>query len=104
MHRGRPPPPPWTEFLTHATENITLPQTSFAGGNYCHCNLTLPTSKSVRRSPLNNMTIYNIKRPVNSPLKRFSKYQHVKVIYDTWMLLMVALGNFIQVCLDVYIQ
>ena len=25
--------PLWTEFLTHATENITLPQTSFAGGN-----------------------------------------------------------------------
>ena len=23
--------PPWTEFLTHASENITLPQTSFAG-------------------------------------------------------------------------
>ena len=23
----------WTEFLTHATENITLPQTSFVGGN-----------------------------------------------------------------------
>ena len=23
---------PWTEFLTHATESITLPQTSFAGG------------------------------------------------------------------------
>ena len=22
----------WTEFLTHASENITLPQTSFAGG------------------------------------------------------------------------
>ena len=21
-----PPPPPWTEFLTHASENITLPQ------------------------------------------------------------------------------
>ena len=29
-----PPPPPWIEFVTHATENITLPQTSFAGGNY----------------------------------------------------------------------
>ena len=27
-----PPPHAWTEFLTHATENITLPQTSFAGG------------------------------------------------------------------------
>ena len=26
-------PPLWTEFLTHATENITLPKTSFAGGN-----------------------------------------------------------------------
>ena len=24
--------PPWTEFLTHASENITLPHTSFAGG------------------------------------------------------------------------
>ena len=32
MHWGRPPL--WTEFLTHASENITLPQTSFAGGNY----------------------------------------------------------------------
>ena len=27
------PHPPRTEFLTHASENITLPQTSFAGGN-----------------------------------------------------------------------
>ena len=25
-HAGIPPPPPWTEFLTHASENITLPQ------------------------------------------------------------------------------
>ena len=25
--------PMWTEFLTHASENITLPQTSFARGN-----------------------------------------------------------------------
>ena len=25
-------PPPWTEFLTHASEIITLPETSFAGG------------------------------------------------------------------------
>ena len=31
MHAGIPPPP-WTEFLTHASEKITLPQTSFAGG------------------------------------------------------------------------
>ena len=26
------PLPVWTEFFTHAYENITLPQTSFAGG------------------------------------------------------------------------
>ena len=26
------PHQPWTEFLTHVSENITLPQTSFAGG------------------------------------------------------------------------
>ena len=25
-------PPPWREFLTHASEYITLPQTSIAGG------------------------------------------------------------------------
>ena len=29
--------PLWTEFLTHASENITLPQTSFAGGNKSIC-------------------------------------------------------------------
>ena len=29
------PPSPWTEFLTHASENITLTQTSFAGGKNC---------------------------------------------------------------------
>ena len=27
-----PPPPPWTEWLTDRCKNITLPQTSFAGG------------------------------------------------------------------------
>ena len=31
VHAGIPPPPQWTEFLTHAPENITLPQT--LGGN-----------------------------------------------------------------------
>ena len=33
MHAGIPAPPLWTEFLTHASQNITLPQTSFVGGN-----------------------------------------------------------------------
>ena len=31
-YQPNPPPPPCTEFLTHATENITLPQTLFVGG------------------------------------------------------------------------
>ena len=30
--------PLWTEFLTHAPENITLPQTSFAGGKKLGCH------------------------------------------------------------------
>ena len=29
---GPDPVPPWTEFLTHTCENITLPQALFAGG------------------------------------------------------------------------
>ena len=29
-------PLPWTEGMTHACENITLPLTSFAGGKYKH--------------------------------------------------------------------
>ena len=36
---GYHPLPPCTEFLTHATENITLPQTSFADGNNGDCLL-----------------------------------------------------------------
>ena len=40
MHAGIPPPPLWTEFLTHASENITLAQTSFTGGeNNCNSGL-----------------------------------------------------------------
>ena len=33
QHALRQIPPLWTEFLTYATENITLPQTLFVGGN-----------------------------------------------------------------------
>ena len=45
------PLPLWTEFLTHACENITLPQTSFAGGkNHAKCSFYL--HKEIRRSAL----------------------------------------------------
>ena len=42
--------PLWTEFLTHASENITLPQTSFAGGNNTrmHCRRMRTTRFSGR--------------------------------------------------------
>ena len=41
-------PPLWTEFLTHACENITLPQTSFAGGkNAVKMSWTEPILKHV---------------------------------------------------------
>ena len=51
QHALRQTPPPWTEFLTHASENITLPQTSFAGGKkvkiprQSNPNNPLPTDK-----------------------------------------------------------
>ena len=37
--RDQAPSPVWTEFLTHASENITLPQTSFAGGKKARIEL-----------------------------------------------------------------
>ena len=40
---------------THACENITLPQTSFAGGNNDHTNfeiLAIPTTKFVMVEPI----------------------------------------------------
>ena len=33
-HAGKPAPPPTPDRMTDACENINLPQTSFAGGNY----------------------------------------------------------------------
>ena len=41
--------PLWTEFLTHATENITLSQTSFAGGNDTYLNSVYLLKKSADR-------------------------------------------------------
>ena len=53
----RADPPLWTEFLTHASENITLPQTSFAGGNEKHSS-GMPTARlpTVRTDTTENIT------------------------------------------------
>ena len=51
QHALRQTPPPWTEFLTHATENITLPQTSFAGGKKCAVVLRLLPVLRFRQGP-----------------------------------------------------
>ena len=50
QHALRQTPPLWTEFLTHTSENITLPQTSFAGGK----NI----SNTVRNLLWNNYALY----------------------------------------------
>ena len=39
--------PLWTEFLTHASENITLPQTSFAGGKNRFRKYAMTNRKSI---------------------------------------------------------
>ena len=41
------PSPLWTEFLTHASENTTSPQTSFAGGKK---RSKVPLTKTVRKN------------------------------------------------------
>ena len=38
-------PPLWTEWLTDRCKNITLPQTSFAGGNKFYSNEPRPHGK-----------------------------------------------------------
>ena len=71
---SRHPPPPWTEFLTHACENITLPQTSFVGSrNICHwsvlckrqryyhnTNKTQVAKRIFELSPIHASVIYQI--------------------------------------------
>ena len=58
------PPPPWTEFLTHATENITFPQTSFAGGNKCAQNpfIVMPIAML---SPWHHVKMYTEYHPTH---------------------------------------
>ena len=54
MHAGIPSPPlPWTEFLTQATKNITLPQTSIAGGK----NLLVSSTFCNRAFPPRNILL-----------------------------------------------
>ena len=52
--RHPPPPRPWIEFLTQASENITLPQTSFAGGNEART-----VDKRAVGVPLGMLSCYN---------------------------------------------
>ena len=46
--------PLWTELLIHACENITLPQTSFAGGNNNNCLTLLSTNTNMISWPDRN--------------------------------------------------
>ena len=55
-------PPLWTEFLTHACENITLPQTSFAGGKK---KKTMAITRNYRKMFIGNEGIRRRCRPMH---------------------------------------
>ena len=60
--KPRSPPPPWTELLTHASENITLPQTSFEGGKYgaeFSYAWTLLQNRCVKREASERLKLYS---------------------------------------------
>ena len=67
--------PLWTEFLTHATENITLPQTLFVGGKNRNVHVLLQHKLPWQNR---NFTYYR-------PQTKFAKviFLHVSVILST---------------------
>ena len=75
----------WTEFLTHASENITLAQTSFAGGNNRNENL-LEGNSAVMRISLSSvldlghsMRILTLGRMATSKVFKIHKYHENRV-------------------------
>ena len=51
VHAGKVTPhPTWTEQMRHACENITLPQTSFAGGNKLLCIMCIIIERNKENS------------------------------------------------------
>ena len=75
--------PPWTEFLTHATENITLPQTSFAGGkNKQPNNLTFITI--FEKNAIQTLTTVPAKLDVDcTKCHRYQKQLHSYLVLGT---------------------
>ena len=71
------PHPPWTEFLTHASENITLPQTSFAGGIYMSfiCTGSLNAMLHDKIKQQENIEKYLSSLPLS--LKKYHLKRHV---------------------------
>ena len=53
--KPRPTPPLWTEEMTHACENITLPQNLLAGGKYA-CDISRPQNQTTFSPPPPRMT------------------------------------------------
>ena len=58
--RGVPRYPLWTEFLTHASENTTLPETSFAGGNKENDHANVKTFHACIDTSLDKLTIDDV--------------------------------------------
>ena len=82
-HALRQTPPPWTEFLAHATENITLPQTSFAGGkNKKPDNLTFITI--FEKNAIQTLTTVPAKLDVDcTKCHRYQKQLHSYLVLGT---------------------
>ena len=71
-------PPLGTEFLTHTTENITLPQTSFAGGK----NTQLSSKELGRWSVIHNCMCFAQEKKLNMALQErncLCKYGKFKI-------------------------
>ena len=56
-------PPLWTEFLTHASENITLLQTSFTGGKKRWLFYFAPCCQRILVSPTDSNIYFGNKNP-----------------------------------------
>ena len=67
-------PPPCTEFLTHATENITLPQISFAGGK----NANIANFVYFRKTPTDFQILFYLRTSFHLPVVCIRVYSYIQ--------------------------
>ena len=93
MHWGRHPSR-WTEFLTHATENITLPQTSFAGGNKI---IAKKTENADRRSKQKIFVLFKLFAVTNHAMDFWKRFTgQVATLYYSRVIYGIQKWNYIS--------